>query len=145
MLRKQSSNTVVSRKKCKYKFSIVQYLRCVFFFSFDGDSWRPLCRHASSDPLQAPDFKVPLTRKSITVPPKVPRENVDLVFIIRYDISLSGALVPLPMFVGASPQFGFPLSKTALPRSCRQENRDRDHAWLFIDWIKRPRSIMIIE
>ena len=34
MLRKQSSNTSVSRKSCQYKFSIIQYLRCEIFFFF---------------------------------------------------------------------------------------------------------------
>jgi hypothetical protein len=99
----------------------------VKFFFFDGvpgDIAGAL--HLIPFKPQAPDFKVALTRKSITVPPKVPRANVDLVFVIRYDISLSVALVPRSMFVVAFPQFGFPLSKTALPRSCRQENRDPD-------------------
>jgi hypothetical protein len=73
-------------------------------------------------------------------------QNVDLLFVTLYDISLSGvALVPRSMFVGAFPQFGFPLSRAALPRSCRQENNDPDHAWPFVDWIKRRRSIMITE
>jgi hypothetical protein len=32
----QSSNTVESRKKCQYRSSIVQYLRCEIFFSLMG-------------------------------------------------------------------------------------------------------------
>jgi len=64
---KQSSNTTVSRKECKYKFSIFRFYSVNFFFSFDrvlGDFADAL--HLIPFRPQASEFKVPLTGKTIT-------------------------------------------------------------------------------
>ena len=143
MHRKQPSNTTVSRKKCQFKFSIVRYLREFFLFLLMGLLATLQARFILSPSGLRLQSSIDTQDHHSTVPPKVPRAYVDLLFVILYDISLSVALVPCLSQLFRS--FGFPLSKTALPRSCRQENRDPDHAWLFIDWTKRPRSIMITE
>jgi hypothetical protein len=121
-----SGNSPAYNRMSKEVLIQIQYRRCEFFifYFFDGvlgDFAGAL--HIIPFRPQAPDFKVPLTRKSITVQylRKFLVQNADLLFVILYDISLSVALVPRSV---AFPQFGFPLSKAALLRSCRQENRD---------------------
>lgn len=65
----------------------------------------------SSYPLQASGLrlqKVPIdTQDSIAYRRKFLVQNLDLLFVILYDIALSVALVPY-LFVAAFPQFWFP-------------------------------------